>query len=126
MFFIGSGVFNALVTLPNPELYRVFSTLTFLPFYRRLLLEVALPNAYLISGLVVIFELVVGALTLARGHWVRWGLIGTGAWTIFVAPAMGWYTLWSPLLLVIPLLLLRYEYRRSLLDLVLRRGGRAG
>jgi hypothetical protein len=121
LFFFASGIFNALMTLPNPELYRVFSTLTFFPFYRRLLLEVALPNAYVISGLVVAFELAVGVMILARGRWVRWGLIGTGAWTLFVTPAMGWYTIWSPLLLAIPLLLLRYDYARSLLDLVLRR-----
>jgi hypothetical protein len=121
-FFVGSGVFNAAVTLPNPGLYRDFADLTFFPFYRSLLLQVALPNATLISALVVVFELAVGVFVLSKGRFVRWGLICSGLWCLFVWPAMGWYTLASPALLIIPGLLMRREYDRSVLDLVLRRG----
>ena len=32
-----------------------------------------------------------------------------GIWLLFICPAMGWYTIWSPLLLVIPLFLLRFD-----------------
>jgi hypothetical protein len=53
-FFV-SSVANLLMTLPNPDLYREFADLTFLPGCRSLLLQVALPNAHLISGLVVLF-----------------------------------------------------------------------
>jgi hypothetical protein len=109
-FFVGSGVFNAAVTLRNPG------------FYRSLLLQVALPNATLISALVVVFELAVGVMVLSRGRTVRWGLICSGLWCLFVWPAMGWYTLGSPVLLIIPWLLMRREYDRSVLDLILRRG----
>jgi hypothetical protein len=121
-FFVGSGVFNAAVTLRNPGFYRDFADLTFLPFYRSLLLQVALPNATLISALVVVFELAVGVMVLSRGRTVRWGLICSGLWCLFVWPAMGWYTLGSPVLLIIPWLLMRREYDRSVLDLILRRG----
>jgi MFS family permease len=121
VFFIGSGFFNAAVTLPNPGFYRDFADLTFLPFYRSLLLRVALPNATLISALVVIFEFAVGAMVLSKGRAVRWGLIFSALWCLFVWPAMGWYTLGSPVLMIIPWLLMRREYDRSVLDLDLRR-----
>jgi hypothetical protein len=112
---------NLTVTLPNPAFYRTFADLTFFPFYRQLILNFAIPNATLITALVVIFEFAIGALTLSRGRGVRWGLIGTGVWVVFIALAMGWYTIWSPILLIIPALLMRYEYDRNLLGLVLRR-----
>lgn len=119
--FIASAVVNLTMTLPNPELYRDFADLTFLPFYRSLLLEVALPNATLVSALVVVFELATGVLLLSKGVAVRWGLIATAGWILFVTPAMGWYTLFSPVLLIVPALLLRWDYERSLWELVLRR-----
>jgi hypothetical protein len=121
VFFVGSSVFNAAVTLPNPGFYRDFADLTFLPFYRSLLLQVALPNATLISALVVVFEFAVGVMILSTARAVRWGLICSGLWCLFVWPTMGWYTLWSPVLMAIPWLLMRREYDRSVLDLVLRR-----
>jgi hypothetical protein len=121
-FFVAGGVFNAVVTLPNPGFYRDFADLTFFPFYRSLLLQVALPNATLISALVVVFEFAVGAMVLSKGQAVRWGLICSALWCLFVWPAMGWYTLWSPVLMVIPWLLMRRKYDRSVLDLVLRPG----
>ena len=111
LVFIASSIVNLTVTLPNPA---------FFPFYRRLILNVAIPNAQLITALVVVFEFAVGVLTLSKGQAVRWGLIGTGAWAVFICPAMGWYTIGSPLFLIIPLLLLRYRYNRSLLGLILR------
>jgi hypothetical protein len=120
LVFIASSIVNLTVTLPNPAFYRTFADLTFFPFYRRLILNVAIPNAQLITALVVVFEFAVGVLTLSKGQAVRWGLIGTGAWAVFICPAMGWYTIGSPLFLIIPLLLLRYRYNRSLLGLILR------
>jgi uncharacterized membrane protein YphA (DoxX/SURF4 family) len=122
LVFVGSGVFNTTVMLPNPGFYRDFADLTFLPFYRSLLLQVALPNATLISALVVVFELAVGVMVLSKGKFVRWGLICSGLWCLFVWPAMGWYTLVSPLLLIIPWLLMRREYDRSVLDFALGQG----
>lgn len=121
LVFIASSIVNLTVTLPNPAFYRTFADLTFFPFYRQLILNFAIPNATLITALVVIFEFAIGALTLSRGWGARWGLIGTGVWVVFIALAMGWYTIWSPILLIIPALLMRYEYDRNLLGLVLRR-----
>lgn len=121
LVFIASSVVNLTVTLPNPDFYRTFAELTFFPFYRWLILNVAIPNATLITALVVAFEFAVGVMTLSKGRWVRWGLIGTGVWVVFIAPAMGWYTIWSPVFLIIPVFLMRYRYDRSLLGLVLRR-----
>jgi hypothetical protein len=125
LVFVASSIINLTVTLPRPELYRDFADLTFFPFYRALLLKVALPNGYLITGLVVVFELVVGVLILGQGRAVRLGLIGTALWVLFVCPAMGWYTIFSPLLLLVPGLLLRRKYDRSVLDLLLKRNATA-
>lgn len=121
LIFIASSIVNLAVTLPNPGFYRTFADLTFFPFYRQLILDVAIPNAILITALVVIFEFSIGVLTLSKGEWVRWGLIGTGIWVVFIAPAMGWYTIWSPIFLVIPALLMRHNYERSLFGLIFRR-----
>jgi hypothetical protein len=107
--------------IANPEFYRTFAELTFFAFYRRLILDVAIPNAYLITALGVSFELAVGVLTLSKGKGARWRLIGTGAWVVFICPAMGWYTIWSPVFLIIPALLMRHDYNQTLLDLILRR-----
>ncbi|MGD2166424.1 MAG: hypothetical protein PVH50_12950 [Anaerolineae bacterium] len=52
---------------------------------------------------------------------MRWGLVATAVWILFVTPAMGWYTIFSPVLLIIPAPLLRFDYDRSLRDLVLKR-----
>ncbi len=119
--FVASSIVNLVVTLPNPEFYRTFADLTFFPFYRRLILNIAIPNAYLITALVVIFEFAIGILMLGKGKRVHLGLIGSGAWALFIAPAMGWYTIWSPVFLIIPILLIRYDYERNVIDLVLRR-----
>jgi hypothetical protein len=117
--FIASGVVNALVTLPNPQFYWDFAKLTFFPFYRDLIVDLVIPNARVVTILVVIYELIAGTLVLDRGQAARWGLVATGVWVLFVCPTMGWYTIWSPLLLVIPLLLLRFHYPRSVADLLL-------
>ena len=122
LFFVASSIVNLVVTLPNPGFYEVFADLTFIPFYRWLLLNIALPNAYLISALVVIYEFTVGLLTLGRGKAVKWGLIGTGLWLLFVCPSMGWYTVFSPILLVIPGWMLRYDYPANSLACVFGKG----
>ena len=120
--FIASGIVNMLLTLPNPQFYWDFAKLTFFPVYRDLIVNLVIPNASLVTTIVVFFELAAGSLVLGRDEAARWGLIATGAWVLFVCPTMGWYTVWSPLLLTIPLLLLRYRYRRSLLDILLGQG----
>lgn len=119
--FVAASIVNLTVTLPNPAFYQTFADLTFFPFYRQLILNIAIPNATLISALVVIFEFAVGVMMLSKGEWVHWGLIGTGIWVVFITPAMGWYTIASLIFLIIPALLLRYEYDRSLFGLIFRR-----
>lgn len=128
LFFIGGATFNALFTLPQPEVYRAFSQLTFFGWYRELLLAVALPNATALTSLVVLLELTAGLLMLSRGTAVRVGLIGSAAWVVFLCPSMGWYSVWIPLLAVIPLVLMRFDYERDVVRLVVRglRGQRAG
>jgi hypothetical protein len=109
LVFVGGAVVNLLVTLPHPEVYEGFAELAFFPFYRDLLLDVAVPNATLITALVVVFELTAGALVLSTGRLARLGLLATVGWTVFVWPAMGWYTIGSPLLMIIPCWLLRNQ-----------------
>jgi hypothetical protein len=119
--FVAASIVNLTVTLPNPDFYQTFADLTFFPFYRQLILNIALPNATLISALVVIFEFAVGVMMLSKGKWVHWGLVGTGVWVVFITPAMGWYTVASLIFLIIPALLLRYDYDRTLLGLMFSR-----
>jgi len=65
-FLISSAV-NLVMTLPNPELYGEFADLTFLPWYRSLLLSVAVPHAELVSALVVLFEFITALMLLSKG-----------------------------------------------------------
>jgi len=109
LVFVLSSVINLLLTLPHPEFYHNFAELTFFPFYRDILLNVAVPNAPVISALVVVFELVTGVLVLSKGKAARVGLLATAAWVLFVWPSMGWYTIASPLLLAVPWWLLRRQ-----------------
>jgi len=122
IFFLVCSVFNLFVTVPHPEFYGDFADLTFFPFYRGLLLNIAEPYGVWISSLVVIFELVTGILILSKNTPARVGLLFTALWLVFLFPSMGWYSLGTPLLLVIPILLLRYDYPRSLVELIFRRG----
>ena len=124
LVFLASGVVNLVVTLPNPSFYEVFAELTFFPFFRWLIVNVALPYAQVITALVVVFELAAGVLILSKGRAVRIGLIGTMVWVVFITPAMGWYTIFAPVLLVIPGLLLRSRFPRSVVGAVFGGGGR--
>lgn len=117
LFFIVGAAVNLFVTLPRPELYRSFAQVNLFGWYRDLLLSVALPNATAITALVVVLEFGVGALILSRGAAVRAGLIGTALWVVFISPAMGWYTIWSPALLVVPLWLSRFHFERDVVSL---------
>lgn len=121
LFFIGGAALNAVFTLRQPDVYRTFSQLTFFGWYRELLTGVALPNATAITSLVVALELGVGLLMLSQGVAVRVGLISTAAWLVFLWPSMGWYTVWSPLLLCIPLWLLRFDFDQDIVHLVIGR-----
>ena len=112
LVFLASGVVNMTVTLPNPDFYEVFAELTFFSFYRWLIVNVAVPNAGVVTALVVAFELAAGLLVLSRGRAVKVGLVGTALWVVFITPAMGWYTIWAPVLLVVPGLLMRWRFRR--------------
>ena len=122
LVFLASGVVNLTVTLPNPDLYEVFAELTFFPFYRWLIVNVAMPNAGVVTALVVVFELAAGVLVLSRGRAVRIGLVGTALWVVFITPAMGWYTIWAPVLLVVPGLLMRWRFRGCVVGGIRDRG----
>lgn len=124
LFFIGAAVFNTLVTLRAPEVYRAFSQVTFFGWYRQLLLTVALPNATAITSLVVVLELLAGVSMLWGGRSVRIALFASTAWVVFLAPAMGWYSASGLLLIVVPLWLLRFDYDRGIVSLVMGSLGR--
>lgn len=109
-----------IVTLPHPEIFRSFAELTFFAWYRGLLTNVAAPNATAITALVVVLELAAGLLILSRGTAVRIGLVSTALWIVFLMPSMGWYTVWSPLLLVVPLWLMRFTYQDGVIGLFLQ------
>jgi hypothetical protein len=85
----GACALLAPLTEPTPDLYQTFAEMAFFSFCRRLILDVAIPNARLITTLVVVFEFAVGVLTLGSGKVVRRGLIGTASWMVFICPAMG-------------------------------------
>lgn len=121
LFYIGSAVFNLLVSFPNAHVvYEAFADLAW-PGAEQLVREVVLPIAGPFTLAVVAFELVAGALLLGRGRWARLGLWAALGWLAVLVPFLGVYGVANVVLILTFVPLLRTEPDRSLRDLV-RRG----
>lgn len=117
VFIVSSGI-NVFVTLPRPEYYSLFADMALFPSYANMVRQIAVPNAMLISTLLVLYELTIGLLMLSKGRRVAVGVAGAVLFLLAITPAMGLYTLGNIVLAGLVALLLRYEYNRSLLDML--------
>jgi hypothetical protein len=90
VFFLGAALYNALVTLADPD--RVLTGLVAtapIPLYRDV---VQFAVAWTVAGslmlAVIAFETAVGCLMLWRGPLVRMALLAAGAWGIGMLPVL--------------------------------------
>jgi hypothetical protein len=120
IFYVGSAVFNLLVSLPSARaVYEAFADLAW-PGAEQLLRDVIIPMAGAFTLAVVAFELVTGLLVLGRGKWARVGLWAAVAWLAGLIPFLGVYAVANVVLILTFVPLLRSEPDRSLLDLLER------
>jgi hypothetical protein len=113
---------NAVLGLTQPDLYTSFADVALLPLYRNLWRSVVLPYLGIWLALVVAFELLTGLLILSRGTWAKVGLAAALLFFLFLVPF--WWqggALINILFAVLVAWLLRYDYDRSIVDIVRRR-----
>ncbi len=108
---------NVVVTLVNPGIYVEFSKTAFIPLYRWVVLNVVALAPVLFGLGLATFELVLAALMLSKGQYVRLGLISAILFQLAITPAST-ETLACPVFALALALLLRKEYDRSLLDML--------
>lgn len=120
-FFIGA-VANAVMLLVSPDIYEGFADLSLLGFYTSIWRRLVVPNLTVWVALVVVFEIGVGALLLAADPYARLGLLLAAAFTVLLVPFWwGGGALVNVVLLVLLVWLLRSDYPRSVVALLLGR-----
>jgi len=118
LFFLGAAAFNAAVTIPSARsVLRAFADLSW-PGAEALVRGVLLPHAAAVIGLVVVFEVVVGAMLLSRSIAATVGLWLATGWLLTLAPFLGVYAGVNVVLAVSMLPLMSRRYDRSLRDML--------
>lgn len=117
MVWIAGAIFNAVWTLPNADeaLGDFGTTATFSPYRWFFDTVVGMSPAFW-AVLLILAEVGLGILLLARDPWARIGLLLSVAWSTFLFFLIWPYTLSTVVFLVLAVVLLRYEHPRSLLD----------
>ena len=119
---LGGAAANAFIGLTQPDLYASFADVALLALYRDLWRSLVLPYLGAWLALVVAFESVTGLLILSRAVWVKVGLAAALLFFLFLVPF--WWqggALINILFTVLVAWLMRYEYDRSILDIIRRR-----
>ena len=112
VFFLGSAVFNALITAPNAEqVYRSFESLSW-PVAEQLVRNLVVPVGTAFTFLVAAFEITVGLLIVHRRS-ARFGIVISLAWLAVLIPFLNGYGLVNVVLIAALAPLLRYDYDRS-------------
>ena len=125
-FFIAMGIgVNVTFTIASPTFVADYGMDAWLPLYRTLTEAVIAPVPRLFAVLLIIFEVTTGMLVLAKGRWVKAGLIGTIAFVLMLAPIHPAQIAWA-VSAAGPAYLLSKTFEGSFLDAVRRRkrGGR--
>src|SRR5690242_1934720 len=109
VFFLGSAVFNALITAPNAEhVYLSFASLSW-PVAEQLVRNFVVPFGMPFTLMVAAFEITVGVLILHR-RTARFGIVISLAWLGVLIPFLDGYGLVNVVLIGALLPLLRYDY----------------
>jgi hypothetical protein len=110
VFFVGSAVFNTLITAPNAEqVYLSFAGMSW-PVAEQLVRHLVVPVGMAFTLLVAAFELAVGILILRRRS-ARLGIVISLAWLGALIPFLDGYGLVNVVLIIALAPLLRYDYR---------------
>jgi hypothetical protein len=116
---LAGAAVNTYLGLTQPDLYASFADVALLNLYRSLWRALVLPYLGVWLALVVAFELTTGLVILSRGVWVKVGLAAALLFFLFLVPF--WWqggALINVLFIVVVAWLLRYDYDRSIVDVI--------
>lgn len=113
---------NGSLLFTAPESYVQMGSDALLPVYRWFFTVVmaAAPAPFVVA--LILYETTAGLLILARGKWVRVGLIMAAVFCVGVS-GVGLSAVTSPVFGLAIALLLRHRYDQSLIDLIAKRPG---
>jgi len=84
--YLAAAAFNLFYTLPKGDLGAFLTADAWFPFVKDFVNGVVVPHNELIMVLVVLFEIAVGVLILARGRCVDVGVWASVLWVVFLMP----------------------------------------
>ena len=93
LIWIAGAVFNAFSTMRHPEVYHSLAAETTVPVYQWLFSEIVAAHAAFWTLLLVLGELFLGVLTLAKGRRGQVGLAVGALWSALLFPLVWPYTL---------------------------------
>ena len=112
--FAGGAAVHFAIVVTGTETYRQFADTAFIPFVKQAWLSVFMSHAALLGLLLAAFELAVGLLILAEGPKTRLGLLAAIAFHLGLM-LFGWgFWFWSVSMLVMLVVLLRYDFGNAL------------
>jgi hypothetical protein len=122
LIFLLGAIANTTMGLFTPAVYETFADSSLLPLYRNLWETLVYPNIRLFLIPVVLFELALAWLLPKSGSYVKVGLGMTLAFMLLLVPFWWQGGAIANLLLALLLLwLLRYDYPRSIPEILKRK-----
>lgn len=110
--YLAAAAFNVGYTLPRSDELDGYADGAWFGFLEKFMDDVFMPNGALFMSLVIVFEIAVGVLILARGHLVDLGVAASVVWVLVVLPFLAWPYLLTNLALVVAqgvVMLRRYD-----------------
>lgn len=97
IWYLLGWISHVYLGLANPQIYAVFGKTALIPGYADLWQNFVMPRITFFCFLLAAFEIVVGLLLINKGKWVKYGLILSLAFNLFLvqmglgaADAKGW------------------------------------
>jgi hypothetical protein len=124
VIWISGAIINGLWTLPAAsDAWESLGRDATFAAYRWFFSDIVSVAPELMTVLLILGELALGVMILARDPWARSGLLLSVVWSVFLLFLIWPYTLSTLVLLVLAAWLLRFDHERAVVDLVRHRGG---
>lgn len=112
-FFLVMAIgINVVMVLTNPQSYIQMGQNALIPFYRWVFLNIISLNPALFVLPIAAFQITIALLMLAKGKYVKWGLLGGIVFLIAISP-LGLESLPNLILAAAMAWLLKKDYPRS-------------
>ncbi|QBX55214.1 hypothetical protein EXE58_06955 [Nocardioides seonyuensis] len=111
LFIVFGALVNAVWLAADHAYYGEFAEPSPFPFVRDTWASLVVPHLWLFIGLLIVCELLAGALILAGGRWAQAGLVALIAFHVGQLAFGGVLWVWAPLMILTLSLMLRAERR---------------